>query len=211
MTDKHTRILEAAEREFLEHGYEAASIDAIVADAGGSKSTVYSHFGDKTRLFAETLARVRQELDFTLPHTADISVDDPVEALTVVGIEFLTTLFSVRALHLFRTVIAESGRFPAVARQLMDDGYSVAVARIEDLFASIGGSGRCDVGDPGEATERFVALLAGERHLRLLMGIGDPPGPSKIREYARRAAGISIGDTTGSPSTVSERAHIEES
>jgi AcrR family transcriptional regulator len=188
MRDKHDQILDAAEREFLEHGYEATSIDAIVEEAGGSKSTVYAHFGDKTRLFSETLARVRQELDFTLPHSADVSVHDPREALTVVGIEFLTTLYSVRALHLFRTVIAESARFPEVARQLMDEGYSVAVDRMEDLLAAIAAGGSAPVEDPAVSARRFVAFLTGETHLRLLMGIADPPGPEEITSIAARAA-----------------------
>ena len=188
MTDKRARILEAAEHEFLEHGYEGASIDSIVEDAGGSKSTVYAHFGDKTKLFAETLSRVRQELDFTLPHTADVSVEDPREALTVVGIEFLSTLYSVRALHLFRTVIAESGRFPDVARQLMEEGYEVAVDRIEDLFAAIGAGGHATLDDPEEEARRFVVVLTGETHLRLLMGILDPPGPELIAGLAAKAA-----------------------
>lgn len=39
------RILEAAQRHFNEHGLERASVDAIAADAGVSKMTVYSNFG----------------------------------------------------------------------------------------------------------------------------------------------------------------------
>src|SRR4029078_4941 len=45
------RILEAAQRHFDEHGLERASVDAIAADAGVSKMTVYSNFGSKEGLF----------------------------------------------------------------------------------------------------------------------------------------------------------------
>ena len=36
---------------FNEHGLERASVDAIAADAGVSKMTVYSNFGSKEGLF----------------------------------------------------------------------------------------------------------------------------------------------------------------
>ena len=45
-------ILRAAIEVFLERGYANASIDAIVARAGGSKATVYAYFPTKVQLFA---------------------------------------------------------------------------------------------------------------------------------------------------------------
>ncbi len=38
------RIVEAAHSHFNAHGLERASVDAIAADAGVSKMTIYSHF-----------------------------------------------------------------------------------------------------------------------------------------------------------------------
>ena len=49
---KGAAILEAAKRMFTLHGYERVSMDQIAAEAGVSKLTVYSHFGDKDALFA---------------------------------------------------------------------------------------------------------------------------------------------------------------
>ena len=36
---------------FARDGYERTSVDAIAAEAGVSKRTVYSHYGDKENLF----------------------------------------------------------------------------------------------------------------------------------------------------------------
>ncbi len=44
---KRAAILEAAKVLFIEQGYTGVSMDAIAAQAGVSKLTVYSHFGDK--------------------------------------------------------------------------------------------------------------------------------------------------------------------
>ena len=44
---KGSAILDAAKRLFTAHGFEGASMDQIAAEAGVSKLTVYSHYGDK--------------------------------------------------------------------------------------------------------------------------------------------------------------------
>ena len=44
---KRLAILEAAKRLFMQNGYDGSSMDAIAAEAGVSKLTVYSHFTDK--------------------------------------------------------------------------------------------------------------------------------------------------------------------
>src|SRR5678815_6014191 len=49
---KGAAILEAAKRMFTVHGFDGVSMDQIAAEAGVSKLTVYSHFGDKETLFA---------------------------------------------------------------------------------------------------------------------------------------------------------------
>lgn len=44
------RLLEAAHREIYEHGFQAASLDRILADTGLSKGALYHHFGTKHAL-----------------------------------------------------------------------------------------------------------------------------------------------------------------
>ncbi len=36
---------------FLAHGYDGVSLDDIIAQSGGSKTNIYSHFGGKEGLF----------------------------------------------------------------------------------------------------------------------------------------------------------------
>lgn len=44
------RLLEAAHREIYEHGFQAASLDRILANTGLSKGALYHHFGTKQAL-----------------------------------------------------------------------------------------------------------------------------------------------------------------
>src|ERR1700761_6988850 len=48
---KRDEIQRAALTLFTRDGYERTSVDAIAAEAGVSKRTVYNHFGDKENLF----------------------------------------------------------------------------------------------------------------------------------------------------------------
>lgn len=46
------RLLKAARAEFLEKGYEAASLHTIAERAGSSKGAIYVRYSDKEALYA---------------------------------------------------------------------------------------------------------------------------------------------------------------
>src|SRR6187431_1863068 len=52
-----TRLLDAAESLFMEHGFEATSLRAITAAAGVNLASVNYHFGSKEELFQAVLTR----------------------------------------------------------------------------------------------------------------------------------------------------------
>ena len=55
--DTKTRILDAAELLFMEHGYEATSLRQLTAAAGVNLASVNYHFGSKDVLFQAVLTR----------------------------------------------------------------------------------------------------------------------------------------------------------
>ena len=57
----HKRIIPAARQEFLEKGFEKASIRAIAAAAGMTSAGLYRHFADKEAMFAELVEPLLQE------------------------------------------------------------------------------------------------------------------------------------------------------
>src|SRR3954464_9921011 len=56
--DVKARILDAAQKVFLERGYQSASVDEIAQVAPASKPTIYAHFPGKEALFEAVVARV---------------------------------------------------------------------------------------------------------------------------------------------------------
>jgi AcrR family transcriptional regulator len=59
---KRERILEAAAREFTAHGYDGASLNRILEEAGISKGAAYYYFDDKSDLYATAVQHYSQEL-----------------------------------------------------------------------------------------------------------------------------------------------------
>jgi TetR/AcrR family transcriptional regulator, transcriptional repressor for nem operon len=52
----HARIVECARRMFNRHGFEAVSIDQIMASAGLTRGGFYHHFANKEALYSEAIA-----------------------------------------------------------------------------------------------------------------------------------------------------------
>lgn len=67
-TEKQERILEAAAREFAAQGYDGASMNRILAQAGISKGAAYYYFDDKADLFMTAVFHYSQIMmsDLTL-------------------------------------------------------------------------------------------------------------------------------------------------
>src|SRR5262245_23030307 len=56
------RLRAAAHRLFLQQGYLATSVDAILAEAGvSSKETLYRHYANKEALFVDVLSHMTLE------------------------------------------------------------------------------------------------------------------------------------------------------
>ncbi len=66
--EKRTRIQTIALDEFAEYGFEAASINRIVAVAGIAKGSFYQYFENKTDLFTHLIAVVAEKkIDYISP------------------------------------------------------------------------------------------------------------------------------------------------
>lgn len=59
----HERIITAAKKEFLEKGFEKASMRGIAGSAGMTSAGLYRHFTDKEDMFAALVEPVLQEND----------------------------------------------------------------------------------------------------------------------------------------------------
>ncbi|OII42075.1 TetR/AcrR family transcriptional regulator [Plantibacter sp. MMLR14_011] len=158
-------ILDAAIRRFTEHGYGGTTIEAIAADAGVTKRTIYTWFGDLAGVLTAAVER---------QHGYLLAADEPgseAEPLEDAATRLVIALHSDVSVALHRLVIAESPRFPEVAAGFYAAGPARSIA-----FLS---------GHVGERAEQLYTLLLGEPHRRRLLGLAAAPTPDGAREHAR--------------------------
>lgn len=176
---KRDSILEAATRVFLDSGYAAASMDCIAGEAGVSKQTIYSHFECKDSLYGAIIREKCNQLlgAISMPAT---QAADPESALTGVGRRFLVLVLADEGMSHFRSVVAESGRFPELAEAFYRSGPQLAVKNLAVYLKDASNKGLLAVSDPKRAAQLFFGMLRGDLYLRRLLALDSEPAPEDI-------------------------------
>lgn len=158
---KRGAILEAATAVFLEKGYDGTSMDDVAAKATVSKPTVYKHFADKERLFAEIVRATTGQIDGLVRLVIETMADQAgVEAaLSVLARRFIAALMQPQVLRLRRLVIANAERFPDVGRSWYEQGFERVLRTLADCFQNLSARSVLNVEDPMIAAQHFVGLL----------------------------------------------------
>ncbi|MCZ6770861.1 MAG: TetR/AcrR family transcriptional regulator [Proteobacteria bacterium] len=184
---KRRKILEVATNLFLKEGYGAASMSELLRLVGGSKTTIYTHFGDKAGLFTAIVDELLNEtVAFTDPlNLSALSVHD---ALLEIAQQHLKVVLSDRYISLIRIVAAEVGRFPELGKAFYDHGpgrsYLNFIAFLDERVAR----GELDVEDTSRATDLFFGTLLHREVLSRLYGVKTIP----LRN--RKAVAVAVTD-----------------
>jgi TetR/AcrR family transcriptional repressor of mexJK operon len=179
---KRAAILEAAKRLFSDEGFHGASMDQIAAEAGVSKLTVYSHFGDKEALFS---AAVRAKCEEMLPD--DLFAQElkgPLRAqLKVIANAFFALVSSDEAISTQRMMMA-LGQADDPLRKLF---WEAGPQRTHDAFAAFlqarVEAGELEIADVSRAAEQFFSLIKGEMHGRMICGLCAKPSRGDVATH----------------------------
>jgi TetR/AcrR family transcriptional regulator, repressor for uid operon len=130
-SDRHFRILAAAERAFVLHGFHATTMQHVAAEAGMSPGNLYRYFRSKEAIVAGLCTRDQAELaaDFAaLGHAGDIFADMKLMLHKKLVAE------PRQRLQLVIEIWAEATRNPAVAEicAAMDAGIRRGLAVLVD-------------------------------------------------------------------------------
>ena len=170
---KRKAILEAAKTLFLSNGYDGSSMDAIAAEAGVSKLTVYSHFTDKEKLFAEA---VKSKCEEQLPELL-FELDDQVpiaQTLLNIGRGFNLLINSRESVELHRVMVSLAAQDSTLSRMFYEAGPQRVLHGMEELLRRADQSGKLRIPDPLSAADQFFCLIKGGANFRLLIGCADP-------------------------------------
>jgi AcrR family transcriptional regulator len=168
------RILDAAGRVFLEHGFQGASVDEIADAASAGKPTIYARFPNKQALFTAVVERlVRQN---TSPYALSCGADSIEERLHALAVIILTRILEPETIGLIRVAVAEARRFPDLATSVSCMGRQRQIEAVASVFgelAAIDAVGALSAFAPEnlqETARRFLDLAVLPLLMRALFG-----------------------------------------
>ncbi|KGJ71706.1 hypothetical protein GY21_20365 [Cryobacterium roopkundense] len=173
--ERRDEILDAALPIFLEYGFGHATLDRIAGAARVTKRTLYTYFGNKAGVFTAMQQRLAANV------SGEPLAPDTLESLAT---RIIAGVHSAEIIGLHRLVIAESLRFPHLARQFHDDADMRHVARLAEHIATEHGP------DAAQRAEALYALLLGEDYRRRLLGLLGPITAPEAAHLARAALAV---------------------
>jgi TetR/AcrR family transcriptional repressor of mexJK operon len=174
--ERLARVLEAAKQQFTQHGFEAASIDAIAESSGVSKVTIYSYFPTKAALFQ---AAITHRMDATFGEEGGLDwkrldPQNPAQALTQIGRGFIALMRSPDVVQHHRSLYGAIGQDPAAAQNFFAAGPQQLTEAVARYLAAADAAHALAVPDPHMAANQFLSLFLGLGHIRALLGLAMP-------------------------------------
>jgi TetR/AcrR family transcriptional repressor of mexJK operon len=184
---KRRAIIASAATVFLRKGYLGTSMDEVAALASVSKQTVYKHFADKQRLFAEVVAATVDEVSDPV-HEVVVHLEESADLETVVrnlARRQLAMVMQPRLLQLRRLVIGESARFPELGRTFYERGPERTIDALAGVFEKLDRRGVLDIDDPRLAAAHFNWLVMSiPLNQAMLRGTDEPASSEALDGYA---------------------------
>ena len=186
---KRQAILDAAKNLFIRNGYTNTSMDAVAAEAGVSKLTVYSHFTDKETLFScAVVARCEEQVPELF---VEMPVDEPVEKV-LLGIArgFQTLINSPESIDLHRLMIALGTQGSTLSQVFFEAGPQRILHEMERFLTRLNGTNGLHFDSPASAAGHFLSLIKGVCTFRLLIGTGGVPDEQTGEHHVREVVGL---------------------
>lgn len=183
------RIHHVAADLFLARGFDGVSLDDVIARAGGSKTNIYRQFGGKEGLFVAVAERLCDEINACLK-AQDLSGLTLEQGLRVLGRTLLASLMEDRHLAVYRLVIAESPRFPALARAWAEHGPETSYRLLADFIGHHSRAGTKGALPPHRGAALFHDMLLFEHLHKVMCGLAPPATPQGIDRLVDEAVEV---------------------
>lgn len=191
------RMLAAAQRMFIERGYNHTSLDAILERSGGSKATLLKYFGNKAGVLTAVLNQTAEHM--TNDAVAAARSGDPREALTAFGSAVLGFYVRPDALVIYRSVIAEGYRHPALAQGFYFGAHDKFVTALATRLHEWHDSGLIVSREPRADADRFLHLLRGSLLERGVLGLTRTFSQAEISREVDAAVSIFLDGVARQP------------
>jgi AcrR family transcriptional regulator len=158
------RILEATLRQLAAEGYARMSLDAVAAEAGTTRPTIYRRWPTKAGLAVAALSRLQLR---ELPARTGSTFDD---LCAVLG-DFRAKLLRPNGMAMIGTLLVEERHTPELIARFREHIVRPRRRMLRDILEEARGRGELRAEADAEAA---VNLLVGSFYARYLTGAGIP-------------------------------------
>src|ERR1700761_1040836 len=182
--DRVSELLDVATEVFIEHGFEGASTNEIARRANCSKTTLYTRYLTKERLFLAVLER-RMELILS-EFATTLQPEPPIEqTLKEYGFHLLQLVLSENQRGMVRVISMESSKFPDLAKRFYDLGPGRGAAILASYMDEQIKRQRLINENPQIMAEHLMSLITGGYVRWTLLGLPDNIG---LKEKKQRVS-----------------------
>lgn len=152
-------IRDAATKTFLASGYERTSMEAVAAQAGVPKSTLYKRFPDKRALLRAVLSdRVAAWCGMERTHDPSHDLEQRLKQLAADILRHATT----PEVQAFWSLVSTAWSDPGEARERQDAiGYTKMMVGLEQEIREFGPASGINARDPRQVATALMAMLGG--------------------------------------------------
>jgi len=168
---RHEELLDRALDHFLDKGFEQATIEAIAADVGMTKRTVYARYADKASLFRAAVHRAIERYSIPEDRIRATEVDDLEQTLINIAMLRIDLVASPQGLKLQRIIQTESYRFPEIFTETYEIGALPTIQFLAHLLKRETAAGRLAVENPMMAANVFMSMVVSGPVRFILSGI----------------------------------------
>jgi len=155
---RHELLLDRALDHFLDKGYEQATIEAIAADVGMTKRTVYARHDDKAALFRAAVHRAIDHYAVPMERIEATVCDNLEQTLANIALLRIDVVSTPAGLKLQRIVATESYRFPDIFTAAYESALPT-IRFLADLLKRETEAGKLAIEDPLQAANVFMSMV----------------------------------------------------
>ncbi len=186
-TPRPIKILAAAGKMFIEHGYQGASMEEIAKAAAVTRQTLYNRYPEgKESLFVAVVERMWKAFAVINVATDERALADPRAGLIQIATDFACFWSGPTATDFLRMVIKEGQRFPMLAERFDEVIQAPAVASVSGYLAELSRRDVLAVQESQTAARVFMAMLDGGILWKQVIGKSDPLAQDEIEQIVER-------------------------
>lgn len=176
---KRQQITDAARTLFLAQGFARTSMDAITAEAGVSKQTLYSYFPSKTELLIEIITASQSSLPAASSPRPPTNRAELRAALLGFSERLLDTMLRPEMLALLRLLIGEAVHLPEIRQTFLNALPLQLLGRVRAILQAAAGNGVIELDHSDVSVRMLVGPLMSYVFFGGLMATGTPERPDR--------------------------------